>query len=419
MIKTFKEAYDYLCTHTDYERMTKYHYSQKAFNLKRMALLLERLGNPQQGLRFIHIAGTKGKGSTAIITSRILSASGYKTGLFTSPHLINLNERIQIDGEPISNSIFTRLMEQIRAASRDLKELTFFEIITAVAFLYFREEQVNFGVLEVGLGGRLDSTNVITPLVSVITRLDFDHTDKLGNTISRITREKAGIIKPGVPVTTIKQQFPDAMRIIRNSALKKKSTLYVVRNQTSRPYPAPMVLGKHQNENINLALEVIKILNNRRLTRIKSSLVIQVLTHLRLPGRMEIINRNPYIIIDSAHNPVAMKATKNTISELSYNKLILVIGISMDKDISAMMDIIMPISDIAIITRTKHPRLLDPLDFTPYIRECYLERPIFLEPNYRRAMRLAKQLTDKNDLILVTGSFYLAGEMLKLTRRSI
>ncbi|MFA5795344.1 MAG: folylpolyglutamate synthase/dihydrofolate synthase family protein [Candidatus Brocadiia bacterium] len=413
MIKTFKQAYDYLKTHTDYERMAKYHYSQKTFNLKRMESLLDKLGRPQQGLRFIHIAGTKGKGSTAIITARILSASGYKTGLFTSPHLINITERIQIDGASIPNSIFARLMNDIRIASRNIKGLTFFELITAMAFLYFRDNRVDFAVIEVGLGGRLDSTNVITPLASIITRLDFDHMDKLGNTISRIAREKAGIIKPGVPVITIKQQYQDAMRVIRDSAIKNKSPLYVVQNKTNRPYPAPLILGQHQNENIGLALEVIKLLNLQGYINVESPKIKSALKGLRLPGRIEIISHRPGIIIDSAHNPVAMEAVRDTVVKLDHRKLILVIGISMDKDIPKMLDIIMPISDTVIFTSTKHPRLLAPIDFTPYLKESYLERPIFLDPDYRRAMRLAKHLANKNDLILVTGSFYLAGEVLK------
>ena len=414
MIKTFGQAYKYLCTRTDYERMAKFNYARTTFNLERMRRLMEAMGNPHQGLRFIHIAGTKGKGSTAIIVSRILAAAGYRTGLFTSPHLVDIRERIQVNGQSISKRSFTQALEQIRVISNGIKGLTFFEIITAMALLYFQRSKTDFAILEVGLGGRLDATNTIKPLVNVITRLDFDHTDKLGNTIDKIAMEKAGIIKKSVPVIALRQDFSKANSVIRQVAQNKKAPLYWVTPHHQRSYPAPLILGRHQDENINIAAAVIGFLNQNNYTDITPAIIRRGLARLRLPGRIEIINHRPYLIVDSAHNPVAIKALRDTLQGVKRRQLILIMGVSQDKDITRMLDIIMPLADIAIFTRTAHPRLLEPMDFTLYLKEYHLERPIFLEPDFRRALRLAKRLARQDDLVLVTGSFYLAGEVLRV-----
>jgi dihydrofolate synthase/folylpolyglutamate synthase len=440
MIKTFKQAYKYLCTRTDYERMAKFNYTRTTFNLERMRRLILSLGNPHLKLKFIHIAGTKGKGSTAIIISRILSAAGYRTGLFTSPHLVDIRERIQVNNRPISKQSFARALEQIRQASIGIKGLTFFEIITAMALLYFHRNKTDFAVMEVGLGGRLDATNIIKPLVSVITRLDFDHTDKLGNTIDKIATEKAGIIKPGVPVIALRQDFSKANKVIGQIARKRKSPLYWINPRRKRPYPAPLILGRHQDENINIAAAVIWFLNRNNYVNIKPPAISlrpasagcgdlwlqatggwlhtirRALAGLKLPGRIEIIRRRPYVIVDSAHNPVAIKALRDTLKTLNYRKLILIMAVARDKDIPQMLDIIMPLTDIAVFTRTAHPRLLEPMDFTLHLKEYHLERPIFLEPDCRRALKLARRLAREDDLILVTGSFYLAGEVLRIIR---
>ncbi|MBI4711711.1 MAG: bifunctional folylpolyglutamate synthase/dihydrofolate synthase [Planctomycetes bacterium] len=410
-IETYNKALRHLARFTDYERMTKYHYSQKTFNLKRMERLLAGLGNPHHRLCAIHIAGTKGKGSTAIILSQILQAAGYKVGLFTSPHLVDIRERIQVNGVNITKDNFTRLMNIIADNAGHLKP-TFFEIITAMAFLYFAEQNVNFAVVEVGLGGRLDATNIITPLASVITRIDFDHMDKLGNTIGKIASEKAGIIKENVSVITLSQSYPIADRVIKQRARMKKAPLYIIRS-LARPPAGWKVLGRHQPENLALALAALKALN----IHINRNIISRALEKLRLPGRLEIVSRWPYVVIDSAHNPVSMKAAVDTISrEVKYRRLILILGISCDKEIAEILDIIIPLADVVILTGTDNPRLLKPIEFLDYIKEEHLERPIFLEPDYRRAYRLARKLAGQSDLILATGSFYLAGAMLGLHR---
>jgi dihydrofolate synthase/folylpolyglutamate synthase len=412
--------------------MEKVHYGQTAYNLKRMKWLLDAIGNPQNKLRCIHIAGTKGKGSTAIMIARILASAGYRVGIYTSPHLTDLRERIQIWNKNkqtlISKNEFTNLMNhlvgKIRtprlwrgspfwAANSTLHKSTFFELMTALGFLYFARKKTDFAVIEVGLGGRLDATNLITPLVSVITRIDFDHTDKLGNTIKRIAYEKAGIIKNGIPVVTFKQRTA-ADRVIRNKAKTENASLYIAPiNKTKLP-----VLGEHQMENYSLASGVIKVLNQRNYTNINPAMIKSALRELKLPARMELVQRRPDIIIDSAHNPLSIKATVETIRKMKYRNLILILAISRDKEIAKIFNIIIPVADIVILTKTTHPRLLQPDEFLKYLPP-QVNKPVLLESDPKRALKMAQRLAKEDDLILVTGSFYLAGPLRDLIRGSL
>ncbi|MBI5779657.1 MAG: bifunctional folylpolyglutamate synthase/dihydrofolate synthase [Planctomycetes bacterium] len=460
-LKSYSDAYQYLCRFTDYERMAKVHYSQTTYNLKRMKWLLQALGNPQNNLHCIHIAGTKGKGSTALMIARILSSAGYRTGLYTSPHLVDLRERIQLwhnDKQTlIPKNDFTNLMNHIadkthftiRHSPFAIGSPTFFETMTAMAFLYFTQHKVDFAVIEVGLGGRLDATNLITPIASVITRVDLDHTDKLGDTIKEIAHEKAGIIKPGVPVITFRQMTP-ADKVIKESAKAKKAPLHLAK---ILPHKLNL-LGNHQQENYSLACGAIKLLNSANYTKINTAEINRALKELVLPGRLELVSRKPDpvrgrsplgdresvtpnstlpkdnnketvsdkirftsngadIILDSAHNPVSIKATIETIQRLKYRKIILVLALSKDKDVKKILDIITPSVDVIILTKTSHPRLLEPNEFLKYLPEN-TDQVFIIEPEHKRALEKAVKLAAEDDLILITGSFYLAGEIKRI-----
>ncbi|MFH1229945.1 MAG: cyanophycin synthetase, partial [Planctomycetota bacterium] len=411
VLRSYTDAYQYLCRFTDYERMEKVHYGQTAYNLKRMKWLLDAIDNPQNKLRCIHIAGTKGKGSTAIMIAQILVSAGYRVGIYTSPHLTDLRERIQIwnknkpphqkiwcEGKQtlISKNEFTNLMNhlvgKIRTPNSTLHTPTFFELMTALGFLYFARKKTDFAVIEVVLGGRLDATNLITPLVSVITRIDFDHTDKLGNTIKKIAYEKAGIIKNGIPVVTFKQKT-QADEVIRNQAKTENAPLYIAPiNKTKLP-----VLGNHQMENYSLASGVIKVLNQRNYTNINSAMIKNALRELQLPARLELVQRRPDIIIDSAHNPLSIKATVETVRKMKYRNLILILAISRDKEIAKILNIIIPIADIVIFTKTNHPRLLQPDEFfnpAHNLRLCLARNKVmcWVESNPKRALEMAQRL---------------------------
>ena len=505
-LKSYSQAYRYLCQFTDYERMAKVHYSQTAYNLKRMKHLLQALGNPQGKLRCIHIAGTKGKGSTAIMLATILAQAGYKVGIYTSPHLVDLRERIQVwhmgsNNTPhfpsrlsgkgkqnlISKNDFTKLMNvivtaiskneiasarhgglrndshceprrgwscqrQIPPQSGTISPYvspTFFETMTALAFLYFLHQNVNFAVIEVGLGGRLDATNLITPIVSVITRIDFDHMDKLGHTLKEIAREKSGIIKAAVPVISFRQKTP-ADKVIHLIAINNKAPLYLA---PILKHNLP-VQGAHQSENWSLALKAIEVMNKQEITDIGPAVIKSALQRLELPGRMELVSRRPDpvrgrsplgdreaaipnstlpkdndretvsdkirftsngadIIIDSAHNAVSIRATADTVKNLKYNKVILIFALSADKEIGKIISSIITLADIIIFTRTNHPRLMNPEGFIRYLPDCS-DKTILIEPDYTNALSIARRLAQADDLILITGSFYLAGPVREL-----
>lgn len=374
---------------------------------------MSALGNPENRLKLIHIAGTKGKGSTAIFLSQLLQSSGHKVGLFTSPHLVDLRERIQINNQPISKKSFTNIMNQLLPHLKKIRP-TFFETMTALALCYFTKEKVDYAIMEVGLGGRLDATNIINPLVSIITRIDFDHMDKLGNTLTKIAREKAGIIKPNTPVITIKQQ-PEVMKVIRTYARKLKAPIHQIpKSKCLMSNFKCGVAGQHQRENLSLALAAYEHLSKKHAQRS----TLNALRRLILPARIEVVSRNPLTIIDTAHNPVSMQALVDTIkTEFRYKQLVLVIGLARDKEVDKILRIILPLADIIIFTKSDNPRLLEPMDFIDYIKDYDLAVPIFLEPDYRKALRTAQSVAGRKDLILITGSFYLAGSLYPLVKR--
>ena len=307
----------------------------------------------------MHITGTKGKGSTAIIISSVLEGLGMKTGLFTSPHLIYLGERMKVNGIMISQKMFVQLINMLKpyidriTLKNPILMPTFFEIVTAIAFLYFERKKTDISVLEVGMGGRLDSTNIILPEVSVITPVGYDHTDRLGHTLDRIAYEKAGIIKEGVPVISSIQE-PDALAVISKTCKEKRSRLYLVgrdvlindikvtkRNgiygteceiktwrKNYKNIFLPLV-GRHQVENCATAIGSLEVLSETGVIKVDNELIINALAKIRCPARIEVISKNPLIVLDTAHTVASMKILRESIKEnFSFKKLVLVIGLS-------------------------------------------------------------------------------------------
>jgi dihydrofolate synthase / folylpolyglutamate synthase len=437
-ITTYPAAIRFLFDRINLERLRVIRYHDVVFKLERMQNLMEALGNPQEQVRMVHVAGTVGKGSTVAMIASMLEGCGYAVGQYTSPHLIDVRERIAINGHPISKNDFTELMKEVAeaAASLDL-EPTFFELTTAMAFRYFAEQAVDLAVIEVGLGGRLDSTNVITPEVVIITQIDYDHTHILGRTLAEIASEKAGVIKRGVPVITC-EQSEEVEPVLRQKAEAVGSDLRVIGKdiefscrfgaspdlgphsrvclitETSQfmhlPVPLP---GEHQAVNCALALAVIDTLKSSGFECAEVPMLAG-LNRTRTPGRMELVWDRPRILVDGAHNPIALGALMRCVgAHVPYDSMVCIFGCCEDKDVPAMLEKAALGGDKIIFTRAKgNPRALDPEE---------LQRQ-FIEGNGKmsqvartipEALDLATRAVGRDDLICVTGSFFLVGETKK------
>ncbi|MDN3513295.1 MAG: bifunctional folylpolyglutamate synthase/dihydrofolate synthase [Candidatus Brocadia sp.] len=438
--QSYDEALSFLYKAIDYEKLINYQYNASTFSLDRMEKLLANIGNPHKGLPCIHITGTKGKGSTAIMLSTILEHADLNTGLFTSPHLIDLRERIQINHQKISEQGFTRIINELRPYTHHLRETapsaspTFFEILTAVSMLYFKKEQIEMAVLEVGLGGRLDSTNVVIPHVSIITNVGLDHTAILGDTLSSIAYEKAGIIKQRVPVVS-GVEAPDALSVVVKTCKEKDAPLYLLdrdiwvedvqavnRNDTRglmckiktwrHTYSnifLPLV-GTHQAKNCALSLGALEVLRDRGYVSIDDDTIREALATLYCPARIEVVAKNPFIILDFAHTVESMQFLKKTLLEnFQFNKLILILGFSQDKDLNNILKEIIEEGDFIVVTRSKNPRAAPPEDLHQRIEKLCGKQSKVVD-TIQSAIITARQVASKEDLICVTGSAYLAGE---------
>ena len=437
-ITTFSSAVRYLYDRVDFERMRVVRYDETMFKLDRMRQLLNGLGNPHEQIRTVHVAGTLGKGSTAAMIGSMLQGVGYGVGVFSSPHLIDVRERITINGHRVGKTDFTRLMrEAAGVAAKMSSEPTFFELCTAAAFKHFADQVVDIAVIEVGLGGRLDSTNLIIPLVSVITRIDYDHTHILGRTLPEIAREKAGILKRGVPALTIEQpreveevlrevarELDVELRILNKDiefscrfgatdALGPHSRVCVL-TETSQfmhlPVPLP---GEHQAINCGLALAVVDVLK-RSGFEFPEVPMNDGLAATRAPGRMELVWKQPRILIDGAHNPAAVGALMRSVGAyVPYDSLICIFGCCADKDIPSMLSQLASGGDKVIFTRAKWtPRAADPGE----LHREFTERTGKMSqvaPSLPKALDLATRAVGRDDLICIAGSFYLAGEAKK------
>lgn len=418
-----------------YNNVLKELYSKKEWKFKlslvNMKLLLKKLGNPEKKLKCIHVGGTNGKGSVCAMINSILTDAGYKVGMYTSPHLKKFNERIRINNtrENLKNKFSgaqkVKLSEQLITDKEIVKyylkvkkhvtNQTFFEITTAMMFLYFFDKKVDFAVLEVGLGGRLDSTNVIIPLISVITNIGYEHTDRLGKKLEKIAFEKSGIIKENVPVVTGADGI--ALKIIKKKSKEKNSKLTKINSIKKIKLG---LSGNFQLKNAALAIKTLEILNKNNLhenqifsghkkskgfsreIKINKKNIENGLKNAEWPGRFQFIRKN--ILVDCSHNPDGFKILFNELKNLQYDKLILIIGFLKDKDIKKISKIIK--ADKIILVKPKDERSAEPLKI-----KKYFNNPIIINDT-KKALKYAKKISNKKDLILVAGSIYVVGEII-------
>jgi len=417
------------------------------FDLAHMRVLLQALDHPERRFPSVLIAGTNGKGSTAATLASILRASGLRTALYTSPHLVRINERIRINNEEISDDDFAGLHGEVDRVAERLVEKgdlpwhpSFFEMMTAIAFAHFARQKVQIAVLEVGMGGRLDATNVVDPLVSVITDISLDHQKFLGNTVGEIAKEKVGIIRPGGIVVTLPQQ-PEANDVIGNTILdlgaigvnavpfvppvSPGSTDYLGSGTSTVRYPLQVLgspiqvetplLGRHQLRNIALAIATAEQLNKKGFPSITAATIEQGIRHTRWPGRFQVIPAHdgwPDVVLDVAHNPAGAWALRSALSERYGDRpMIFVFGAMRDKAISEMTDILFPIADRVIATRPDNPRSATPEE----IQQAGGRTGTDIEavPEVEQALHRARELAAPARLLVVTGSIYLVGEVIR------
>ena len=435
---TYKEALDYIYSFTDYEKQIAYSYAPEHFNLARVEQLLGLLGDPHRRFKSVHIAGTKGKGSTSAMIASILCAAGYRTGLYTSPHLHSFRERILLDGQMIGQAQVAALLEHLKPLVERIEGITTFEIMTALAFTYFAQRGAEFAAIEVGLGGRLDATNVIEPLVSVITSLSYDHTEVLGTTLSEIAREKAGIIKEGIPVVSAPQE-PEAMAVIEGVCRERGAELVVVgRDWTCDAREANLegqsfkvqgpwsevqgldlwipLLGRYQLINATAAVAAIENLREQGIP-IPEASVREGLRQVRWPGRLEVLGQEPWVVVDGAHNGDSARKLVAAMMELFHHRrLILVFGALTGHSVPDMLDALLPAADKVILTRANRIRAVATSDL---LREVHARRrEAEVTERVAEALERALALASPEDLICATGSLSIAAEAREAWLRS-
>jgi dihydrofolate synthase/folylpolyglutamate synthase len=386
--------------------------------------LLDRLNNPHETYGSVLIGGTNGKGSIAAMAASILEKGGFRVGLYTSPHLTDIRERIRVNGRMITREEMASCVEEVRKEVRE--DITYFECLTAVAFLHFFRVRIHVAVLEVGMGGRLDATNVVKPYVSVVSNISLDHRTYLGNSLEAIAREKGGIVKKrGVCITAAKQRR--VINVLEDICLQRGATLLrlgrdmkveIKRNGTFsyrglgegyRELICPL-MGRHQIENAALAIGAIESMRRKGFD-IDGGTIARGLRNTQWEGRLEILQRDPTIIVDGAHNPAGISALSGALkSEFEYKRLILIFGVLNDKDYGTMLRTIVPLADHLIITRPQTDRAMPPGKIEP-VASRYTPQGIEVIENSLDALKKAISLAGVNDLICVTGSLYLVGEI--------
>ena len=424
----YNRALDYLYSFVDYSLKHASELAKADFNLDRMVVLLAELGNPHNAYPVIHVAGTKGKGSTSALCASALKAAGYRTGLYTSPHLQDYNERIQVDGVPISHNELAEMVELVKPAVARVPYLTTFEITTAVGFLFFARRGVNAAVIEVGLGGRLDATNVVTPDVSVITTLSYDHMLVLGDTLTKIAGEKAGIIKPGRPVVSSPQK-DEALDVIKQISIERAAPLTLVgrdilfhpvshslsgqtlqvnlKNQDPQEYTIPL-LGAHQVENAATAYAALKASS----FQLSEDQIRAGFASVHWQARFEIARQNPPVIFDSAHNQDSFEKLAAALDDYFPGKPVyLIFGASEDKLILDMFQAIQHRLKILILTKADHPRALEPETIKKLADQAGLKSEIItpVESAFSRALDLSAK---DGSIVLSAGSMFVTAEVM-------
>ncbi len=438
----YQEALDYIYSFVDYSLTKQLTYSPEKFNLDRMFRLLELLDNPHKKYPVIHITGTKGKGSVSAFLASILYQAGYKVGLYTSPHLIDYTERIQVGGKPIDKISFLSILDEIKPAIEKVPEITTFEITTALAMTVFARQKVDFAVLEVGLGGRLDATNVVDPLVSVITTVSYDHQAVLGDTLAAIAGEKAGIIKPGRTVV-VSNQSTEAYKVIEQRANELGSPLLSVGKDVHyvsashsldgqrfwvwQPHQQgkmdqflenpdgitwhPMeyftpLLGAHQIENAVTAFLTIQTVRAAGY-EISEQAVADGFLNVSWHCRFEVISRNPLIVLDSAHNRDSAQKLRITLDDyLPGKNILLLFGASEDKDVHGILVDLLPRVNKVIATQTIHPRAMEASSIVKLVHQ--MGKPARAILPFQKAFEEITGMAGPNEAVLVAGSIFLA-----------
>jgi dihydrofolate synthase/folylpolyglutamate synthase len=398
--------------------------------------LMKVMGDPHNKFRSVHIAGTNGKGSTSAFLAGMLRTEGYRVGLYTSPHLVNFTERIRVDNVQISEQKVVELAQRVRDGYRGFPAAdgagalapTFFEVTTAIAFTWFAEKSVDIAVIEVGMGGRMDSTNVITPLVSVITNIDLEHTEYLGHTLELIAGEKAGIIKQGVPIVTGVVQ-PAVIEVIEREAAANRAPVYRltkdfqpknIRHDLSQVFDYQgmrasyndlhiTINGRYQVDNACLAIAAVECMGSYGIALSEAALR-RGLEHARWEGRLERVGQRPDIFIDGAHNPASAKMLADTAQEMksAYRRLVLIIGILSDKDYRGILAELVPLAERVIVTKPQYSRAMDVQALASEVRKHH--GSVTTAETVADAIAEARKAAGADDLILVTGSLYVVGE---------
>ncbi len=433
MTISYTQALDYIYSFTNYEVEPQYRYAPGVIDPTRPARLLGLLGNPHLDYPAIHIAGTKGKGSAAAICASALRSAGLRTGLYVSPHLQSLAERFQVNGSWISPTDLVSLVSDVRPTVAQVEGITTFELMTALAFLHFARCQVEVAVIEVGLGGRLDATNVISPLVSVITSLSYDHTHLLGESLAEIAAEKGGIIKPGVPLVSAPQP-EEALAVLERIAADKGAGFTLVgRDWQYEPGHADLdgqwfcadcpecfgrpggryhipLLGEHQVINATVALAALDIAR-QGLPRLTDQAIRRGLQQVEWPGRFQILHRRPVVVVDGAHNVASVRWVRQTVEALFPDRRrILVFGATADKDLAEMIRVLVSTADEVILTAADHPRAADPADLhRRWEEQGFAARQA---PTVSSAIAMAWEMAGSDDVICITGSLFVAGDAL-------
>ncbi len=433
----YQEAIDFIFGHTNYEAVLRVSHIEANYDLRRVFQLLERVGNPHLKAKSLHITGTNGKGSTSAMLAAVLAAAGYKAGLYTSPHLISMRERFSVNGRQISEDETARIMSGLKPeievvnAEGAYGRLTVFEILTVLAFAWFAEQKCDFQVLEVGMGGRFDATNVIQPEVCLLTSISLDHTEILGDTIAKIAFEKCGIIKPGCVVVSHPQPTEASQVINETCRAKKVKLIQTGREVSSRGVSHNLhnqsmivkgrlddytltipLLGQHQLDNAAAAVAALEVLIERGFPISKGAMT-EGLAKVEFAGRLQIAGERPWIVLDGGHNPGAAKKLKEALQEyFKPMRSILVIGMSADKDMAGVAAALSPVFDQVITTRSDNPRSAKP----EMLAELFKAqgKHVTTSENIPQALAQARQTAEQNDLICVTGSLFVVGEALKI-----